>query len=94
MSVPSEPSGHTPKTKTPDRALEIPGHRAILCGDWPSNSHKNRNVPDLETRPKERFVSDHLPAGCSGKPSLRILFCCMTVAVTGLQGFHLFRAPS
>lgn len=42
MSVPSEPSGHTPKTKGADKALEIPealGHTA--CG---LSSHENKTA--------------------------------------------------
>lgn len=77
MSVPSEPSGHTPKRKTPDSTGNT---RATLRGDWPPDSHEDRNVPDLETRSKGHFVlapslGDHFPAGHPWKSPWQSLFC-------------------
>lgn len=67
MSVPSEPSGHTPKTKTANGAGDIRGHRATACRSRPLDSpeHKTASSPALETRVKKAQQPRFLASPCA-----------------------------
>lgn len=94
MSVPSEPSGHTPKMST-DRALKTPETLGHTARGRPSSSQEDKTARSPwfpKPGPKERFVSapslSAIVSPFNASPSRR-----MGAAMAGFLGHHIFWGP-
>lgn len=102
MSVPSEPSGHTPKAKTTDSIGNA--RHAGHCVGTALNSHQSKiaHVLGLDQGQESTLPgSGPLPGPVSGSPQASqepppgsALLCGRTGATTGSLGSYLLGAPS